>query len=170
MSIFLPILQHRHPILKNTPILEKRNSILKNKRPILWFWHVTKGLFFFGFGIHTASETSTAETHTDGGAVIRKPGSAWLEGTRAISIIFMFCLMIVVLYWTLAVGCACENSTATRIVNTISSWSELYFRGVANQGRAQVWLSALSLERQKPTARRCFQAQQTVAMGGLYFF
>jgi len=26
----------------------------------------------------------TSETHTDGGAVIRKPGSAWLEGTPAI--------------------------------------------------------------------------------------
>ena len=24
---------------------------------------------------------STARTHTDGGVVIRKPGSAWLEGT-----------------------------------------------------------------------------------------
>jgi len=25
----------------------------------------------------------TSGTHTDGGAVIRKPGSAWLEGTPA---------------------------------------------------------------------------------------
>ena len=62
------------------------------------------------FGIHTASETSTAETHTDGGAVIRKPGSAWLQGTPAISIIFMFCVMIVVLKWTFAMGYVCENS------------------------------------------------------------
>jgi len=35
--------------------------------------------------------------HKDGGAVIRKPGSAWLAGTPAISIVFMFCFMIVVL-------------------------------------------------------------------------
>ena len=49
--------------------------------------------FSFWFWIHTASETSTAETHTDGGAVIRKPGSAWLLGTPAISIILMFCFM-----------------------------------------------------------------------------
>jgi len=35
--------------------------------------------------------------HTDGGAVIRKPGSAWLEGTPAISDIFMFYFVIVVL-------------------------------------------------------------------------
>jgi len=47
--------------------------------------------------MHTASALSTAETHTDGGAVIRKPGSAWLEGTPAISVIVMFCFMIVVL-------------------------------------------------------------------------
>jgi len=56
-------------------------------------------LWFFSFllcGIYTAGETSTAKTHTDGGAVIRKPGSAWLEGTPAISIIFMFYCMIVV--------------------------------------------------------------------------
>jgi len=33
-------------------------------------------LFFFWFLIHTASETSTAETHTNGGTVIRKPWSA----------------------------------------------------------------------------------------------
>jgi len=35
----------------------------------------------FFFEIHTAS-TPITSTHTDGGAVIRKPGSAWLEGTR----------------------------------------------------------------------------------------
>ena len=53
-------------------------------------WAVSEGTacrparaFFFWFWIHTASETSTAETHTDGGAVIRKPRSAWLEGTPA---------------------------------------------------------------------------------------
>ena len=28
----------------------------------------------------------TSETHTGGGAVIRKPGSAWLEGTPAIDL------------------------------------------------------------------------------------
>jgi len=36
---------------------------------------------FFWFGIYTASAPITARTHTDGGAVIRRPGSAWLEGT-----------------------------------------------------------------------------------------
>jgi len=38
------------------------------------------------FGIHTASAPITAGTHTDGGAVIRKPGSAWLEGTPAMDL------------------------------------------------------------------------------------
>jgi len=28
----------------------------------------------------------TSGTHTDGGAVIRKPGSAWLEGTPAMDL------------------------------------------------------------------------------------
>jgi len=55
----------------------------------------------FFFLIHTASAPSTAETHTDGGAVIRKPGSAWLEGTPAINI-FMFDFIFVVLKWTFA--------------------------------------------------------------------
>jgi len=31
-----------------------------------------------------ASASITSGTHTGGGAVIRKPGSAWLEGTPAI--------------------------------------------------------------------------------------
>jgi len=39
--------------------------------------------FFGGFWIHTASAPSTAGTSTGGGAVIRKPGSAWLKGTPA---------------------------------------------------------------------------------------
>jgi len=39
--------------------------------------------YFFWFWIHTASVQSTAGTSTDGGTVIRKPGSAWLEGTPA---------------------------------------------------------------------------------------
>ena len=50
--------------------------------------------FIFWFWIHTASETSTAETHTDGGAVIKKPGSAWFEGIPAISITFMLYFII----------------------------------------------------------------------------
>jgi len=54
-------------------------------------------LLLFGFEIHTASTPITSGTHTDGGAVIRKPGSAWLEGTPAISIILIFCFMIIVL-------------------------------------------------------------------------
>ena len=53
-------------------------------------------IVFFWFGIHTASETSTAETYTDGGAVIRKSGSAWLEGTPAVSMIVLCGFMIVV--------------------------------------------------------------------------
>jgi len=47
--------------------------------------------------IHTASTPITSGTHTDGGAGIRTHESAWLEGTPAMSIIFMFCMMIVVL-------------------------------------------------------------------------
>jgi len=59
---------------------------------IWWDW-----LFYFWFWIHTASAPITSGTHTDEGAVIRKPGSAWLEGTPAIIIIFIFCFLIVVL-------------------------------------------------------------------------
>ena len=33
-----------------------------------------------------ASAPMTSGTHTDGGAVIRKPGSAWLEGTPAMDL------------------------------------------------------------------------------------
>ena len=36
---------------------------------------------FFWFWIHTASALTSSGTHTVGGAVIRKPGGAWLEGT-----------------------------------------------------------------------------------------
>jgi len=49
------------------------------------------------FKILTASTPITSGMHTDGGAVIRKPGSAWLEGTPAINIFLIFCFMIVVL-------------------------------------------------------------------------
>jgi len=42
-----------------------------------------------------ASAPITSGTHIDGGAVLRKPGSVWLEGTPAINIIFIFCFMIV---------------------------------------------------------------------------
>ena len=47
--------------------------------------------------MHTARASSTAETNKDRGAVIRKPGSAWLEGTPTMCTILMLCLMIVVL-------------------------------------------------------------------------
>jgi len=47
-------------------------------------------IYIYIFGIHTASTPITSGTHTDGGAVTRKPGSAWLEGTPAKNIIFMF--------------------------------------------------------------------------------
>jgi|AntRauMFilla1563_2_1112583.scaffolds.fasta_scaffold459274_1 hypothetical protein len=40
-------------------------------------------MVFFWFRIHTASAPGTAGTSTDGGAVIGKPGSVWLEGTPA---------------------------------------------------------------------------------------
>jgi len=53
--------------------------------------------YFFWFSIHTDSETSTTETCTDGDAIIRKPRSAWLEGTPAISVVFMFGFTIDVL-------------------------------------------------------------------------
>jgi len=39
--------------------------------------------FFPWFWIRTASAPSTAGTSTGGGAVVRKPGSTWLEGTPA---------------------------------------------------------------------------------------
>jgi len=45
---------------------------------------------FFFFEIFTVSAPGTAGTST-GGAVTQKPGSAWLQGTSAISIILMFC-------------------------------------------------------------------------------
>ena len=63
----------------------------------IFIWGIVVSGFFFWFEIHTARTPITAGTHADGGAVIRKPGSAWLEGTPAISIIFMSCFMIVVL-------------------------------------------------------------------------
>jgi len=37
-------------------------------------------IYSFWFEIHTASTPMTSGTHTDGGAVISKPGTAWLEG------------------------------------------------------------------------------------------
>jgi len=36
--------------------------------------------------MHTASAPITSGTHTDGGAVIRMPGSAWLLGTPAMDL------------------------------------------------------------------------------------
>jgi len=48
-------------------------------------------LFFSSrFCIITASAPSTAGTHTDGGAVIRKPRSAWLERTPTIHVTFLY--------------------------------------------------------------------------------
>ena len=45
-----------------------------------WFCLVADFCIFLVLNPHT-SETSTVETHTDGGAVIRKPGSAWPNQT-----------------------------------------------------------------------------------------
>jgi len=42
---------------------------------------IPSAFWYFWFWIHTASAPSTAGTSTGGGAVIRKPGSASLEGT-----------------------------------------------------------------------------------------
>ena len=50
-------------------------------------------IIFFWFEIHTASTPIKSGMHTDAGAVIRKPGSAWLEGIPAISITSMFCFI-----------------------------------------------------------------------------
>ena len=47
-----------------------------------------KVLFFLGWN-QQASAPITSGTHADGGAVIRKPGSTWLEGTPAISIFYV---------------------------------------------------------------------------------
>ena len=41
-------------------------------------------IFFVWFGIHTASVTSTAETHTGGGAVLGKPEGSPARRTPAI--------------------------------------------------------------------------------------
>ena len=56
---------------------------------------VLKGTFLCFVCESTQLARRVHKTHTDGGAVIRKPGSAWLEGTPAVSIIFMFGFMIV---------------------------------------------------------------------------
>jgi len=40
-------------------------------------------VFFFFFGFESTLLARQAGTKTDGDAVIRKPGSAWLEGTPA---------------------------------------------------------------------------------------
>ena len=72
-------------------------GLLRGKRKYhSWQSYLGEEFFvFIGFWIHTASTPVTSGTYTDGGAVIRKPGSAWLEGTPAISIIFTFCFMII---------------------------------------------------------------------------
>ena len=43
-------------------------------------------IYFFGFN---STQPITSGTHTDEGAVIRKPGSAWLEDTPAKMILFV---------------------------------------------------------------------------------
>ena len=71
--------------------------------------------FFSWFEIHTTSTPSTAETHTDGGAVIRKPRSTWLQNTPATSVIFMFYFMIVLLKYTFAYA---DRQTMNRTKHT----------------------------------------------------
>jgi len=58
---------------------------------------------FFAVWIHTASTLITSGTHTDGGAVTRKPGSAWLEGIPEISMVFLFYAR------ALAAGLPCQD-------------------------------------------------------------
>ena len=71
-------------------------------------------IILFYFGIHTASAPITSGTHTDGGAVIRQPGSAWLEGTPAMDLGHMN----VVLKWMhLYVG------SVLRMWNFVVKWS-----------------------------------------------
>ena len=47
------------------------------------FIHIHMTIFFLLFWNPQASAPITSGTHIDGGTVIRKPGSAWLEGTLA---------------------------------------------------------------------------------------
>ena len=53
----------------------------------------------FCYLIHTASAPITSGTHTDGGAVIRKPGSAWLEGTTTIHVTCLLCNVVFFSFW-----------------------------------------------------------------------
>ena len=49
-----------------------------------------RSFFFFGCSLSSwnpqASAPITSEMHTDGGAEMGKPGSAWLEGTPAMDL------------------------------------------------------------------------------------
>ena len=63
-------------------------------------------MYFFLVWNPQASAPMTSGTHTDGGAVTRKPGSAWLEGTPAMDL----GNMNVVLKWMhLYVEIECRN-------------------------------------------------------------
>jgi len=62
--------------------------------------------FFFLVWNLQARTPITSETHTDGGAVIRKPGSAWLEGTPAMDLGHM---NVVVKWMYLHVGSGLRN-------------------------------------------------------------
>jgi len=98
-----------------------------------------KPKFFFWFWIHTAGETSTAETHTDEGAVMRKPGSVWLEDTPAISVIIYLFFEV---FWLLFESRHSHtrmykqtmNGTKTPIHNT---------RWTMNCNRFNIWVLSL---------------------------
>jgi len=75
--------------------------------PLPQLWHPwnqtlcrTEWVFFcfcFWFWIHTASTPIASGTHTDGGAVIRKPGSAWLDALP--QLVLLLCFVLWLLFW-----------------------------------------------------------------------
>jgi len=73
--------------------LKKQKRLRKTQKPVRNFRNSENhkfAIFFFGFSIHTACAPIAAGSHADGGAVIRKPGSAWLEGTAAIHVTCLY--------------------------------------------------------------------------------
>jgi len=58
---------------------------------------MTLKTFYNHFYFESTLVARPGQSHQDGGAVIRKPRSAWLEDTPTMSTVFMFCFLIVVL-------------------------------------------------------------------------
>jgi len=68
--------------IENLPLCTKKPPGAADLLPVThprWFFIY----LFFWFGIHTVGAPITSRTHKDGGAIIRKLGSTWLEGTPA---------------------------------------------------------------------------------------